>query len=191
MFVLVLAGALVSLPAQSQQSAPALTVQQQTDPSAALKHWWPLAHRGDAEAQYQLGILYGTGRGLTQDLVKSAEWHRRAAEQGHDRAQAMVGLFYNTGQGVRETRPKPSNGGANPRLRATRTPGSIWAWPIGRAMGCRRILTRPPFCSARWRPRATPTRGRFLAPERCRDHPHLRRLPKSRRQSPSCRYLQV
>ena len=63
-------------------------MQQQTDPAAALKKWWPRAHRGDAEAQYQLGILYGTGVGLPLDLAKSAEWHRRAAEQGHDKAQA-------------------------------------------------------------------------------------------------------
>lgn len=94
--------AAASFPAIAQQSAPLppLTIQQQTDPAEALKNWWPRAHRGDAQAQYELGILYGTGTGLALDLAKSAEWHRRAAEQGHDRAQAMLGLFYNTGQGV-------------------------------------------------------------------------------------------
>lgn len=99
-FVLALVGTAVASPAFGQQAPPSLTVQQQTDPSEALKNWWPRAHRGDAEAQYQLGILYGTGAGLALDLAKSAEWHRRAAEQGHDKAQAMLGLFYNTGQGV-------------------------------------------------------------------------------------------
>lgn len=102
LFVLALFGCAASSPASGQQNAPvpSLTVQQQTDPAEALKNWWPRAHRGDAEAQYQLGILYGTGVGLALDLAKSAEWHRRSAEQGHDRAQAMVGMFYNTGQGV-------------------------------------------------------------------------------------------
>jgi uncharacterized protein len=103
--ILALVGVVASFPARGpatgqQAPAPSLTVQQQTDPAEALKAWWPRAHRGDAEAQYQLGILYGTGAGLALDLTKSAEWHRRAAEQGHDKAQAMLGLFYSTGQGV-------------------------------------------------------------------------------------------
>lgn len=99
--VLVLLGTVAASSAPGQQALPpSLTVQQQTDPAEALKNLWPRAHSGDAEAQYQLGILYGSGTGLALDLAKSAEWHRRAAEQGHDKSQAMVGLFYNTGQGV-------------------------------------------------------------------------------------------
>jgi len=97
---LIAAAAPYPVTAQQTSPPPRLTIQQQTDPAEALKIWWPRAHRGDANAQYELGLLYGTGTGLALDLAKSAEWHRRAAEQGHDKAQAMLGLFYNTGQGV-------------------------------------------------------------------------------------------
>jgi TPR repeat protein len=94
------AGAIDVARAQQAVAPPRLSIQHQTDPAAALKKWWPLAHRGDAQAQYELGLLYGTGTAVALDLTESAKWHKLAAEQGHDRAQSMLGLFYNTGQGV-------------------------------------------------------------------------------------------
>ena len=38
--------------------------------------------QGDAEAQYQLGTLYHTGRGVEQDYARAAEQYAKAAVQG-------------------------------------------------------------------------------------------------------------
>lgn len=79
----------------------------------ALKYWKkedytsarPLvaqaAEAGNARAQFMLGIMYRKGDGgLEQDLAKSLEWFRKAAESGHTDACYWVGAAYNSGEGV-------------------------------------------------------------------------------------------
>ena len=46
--------------------------------------WWTLsAHQGNAEAQWELGGAYATGRGVPQqDLVAAYAWYNIAAENG-------------------------------------------------------------------------------------------------------------
>ena len=58
------------------------------------------AERGDAEAQYQLGIAYSNGEGVAKDLTKAFDWTRKAAEQGHAGAQFSLGDAYSNGEGV-------------------------------------------------------------------------------------------
>jgi TPR repeat protein len=70
------------------------------DYQAAFDEWFPLAELGDAEAQYNLGVMYDEGTSVDQDLVKAAEWYRKAAEQGFVDAQANLGLMYFHGHGV-------------------------------------------------------------------------------------------
>jgi len=70
------------------------------DYAAALEEWRPLAELGDAEAQYNLGVMYDEGASLEKDLNKAAEWYRKAAEQGFVDAQANLGMMYYHGQGV-------------------------------------------------------------------------------------------
>ena len=38
---------------------------------------------GDAEAQYNLGVMYDNGQGVVKDKDEAVNWYRRAAEQGH------------------------------------------------------------------------------------------------------------
>ena len=59
-----------------------------------------MAKAGDADAQYQLGSLYRSGRGVPQDDALAFEWMKAAAEQGHVRAQFNLGSMYLTGRGV-------------------------------------------------------------------------------------------
>ncbi|MHA1108407.1 MAG: tetratricopeptide repeat protein, partial [Alphaproteobacteria bacterium] len=66
----------------------------------AVNQLWLPAHRGDPNAQYDLGLLYGSGNGIAKNLTEAAKWYRRAADQGHARAQAMLGVLFNSGQGV-------------------------------------------------------------------------------------------
>jgi hypothetical protein len=59
-----------------------------------------LADQGDAEAQWQLGVLYHDGDSVPKDDVKAVEWFQRAAEQGYVRAESTLGAYYWAGRGV-------------------------------------------------------------------------------------------
>ena len=86
-----------------------------------------LALQGNAEAQFQLGIVYELGRGVPQDgaeavrwfrmaaflgvevrrgrgvpqdYAESVKWYRAAAEQGYTNAQLELGFSYREGRGV-------------------------------------------------------------------------------------------
>jgi clan AA aspartic protease (TIGR02281 family) len=52
-----------------------------------------LADEGDAVAQYNLGFMYSTGEGITQDKRQAAYWYKKAAEQSDADAQYMLGLI--------------------------------------------------------------------------------------------------
>lgn len=58
------------------------------------------AKKGNADAQYQLGLLHLAGRGTLQDFSEAAKWIMLAAEQNHSLAQYELGLLYQVGQGV-------------------------------------------------------------------------------------------
>ena len=70
------------------------------DYSAAFEEWLPLAELGDAEAQYNLGVMYDEGAGRERDLGLAAQWYRKAAGQGFVDAQTNLGIMYMNGQGV-------------------------------------------------------------------------------------------
>ena len=40
------------------------------------------AEQGDADAQYNLGVIYRQGQGVAPDDVEAARWFRLAADQG-------------------------------------------------------------------------------------------------------------
>ena len=58
------------------------------------------ANKGDAEAQYMVGLLYATGQGVSQDYKQAVAWYRKAADQGYASAQFNLGQRYYEGQGV-------------------------------------------------------------------------------------------
>ena len=61
------------------------------------------AQKGDAEAQFELGKNYETGRiGLPKDFAQAEHWYRLAAEQGDPFAEASLGLLYQFGKGVKK-----------------------------------------------------------------------------------------
>ena len=67
------------------------------DYAAALREWQPLAEQGDADAQYNLGVMHAEGKGVPRDDRMAAQWYRRAAEQGDASAQNSLGLMYAVG----------------------------------------------------------------------------------------------
>jgi TPR repeat protein len=58
------------------------------------------AERGDAAAQYKLGLMYGEGEGVARDDAQAVAWYRKAAGQGYALAQAELGVMYKDGRGV-------------------------------------------------------------------------------------------
>lgn len=54
----------------------------------------------DAPAQFDVGVMYESGRDLPQDYQKAASCYRMAAEQGHADAQNNLGWLYENGKGV-------------------------------------------------------------------------------------------
>lgn len=59
-----------------------------------------LCREAAAEAEYNQGVLIGSGKGIAQDYKAAASHYLKAAEQGHDEAQYNLGVFYTNGQGV-------------------------------------------------------------------------------------------
>lgn len=69
------------------------------DYPAAVREWRPLAERGDADAQFNLGQAYRLGRGVPVDLAQAQTWFERAARRGHPQAEANLGLtLFQTGE---------------------------------------------------------------------------------------------
>lgn len=58
------------------------------------------AYKGDAEAQYQLGMIYLRGEGVEINQKSAAEWFKLSAEQGHMAAQLALADCYTYGWGV-------------------------------------------------------------------------------------------
>ncbi len=58
----------------------------------------PLAESGHAEAQYLVGVMLETGKGVSRDVYKAVTWYRRAAEQDHLEATKRLALINFSGE---------------------------------------------------------------------------------------------
>ena len=58
------------------------------------------ADKGEAWAQYNLGIMYANGEGVPEDDATAVKWYTKAAEQGDAAAQNNLGVMYEDGHGV-------------------------------------------------------------------------------------------
>ena len=77
-----------------------LTAAERGDYATALRDLTPLAVQGNADAQFNLGVMYANGQGISQDYKTAVKWYRLAAEQGIADAQFNLGLMYGLGRGV-------------------------------------------------------------------------------------------
>ena len=76
--------------ATAQDYDKGLKAAQAGDFQTALQEWRPLAEEGDADAQYNLGMMCRSGR----CHAEAVKWLRLAAEQGHANAQYELGYMY-------------------------------------------------------------------------------------------------
>ncbi len=72
------------------------------DYKAAYKFMLPLAEQGVAKAQYNLGLMYGRGKGIVKDDSKAVKWWKLAADQGDGKSQTNLGWMYEKGRGVNQ-----------------------------------------------------------------------------------------
>lgn len=78
------------------QLANVLTFGQQiptlvADPDQEAAKWYfQAASAGNAEAQYSLGVMFQTGKGVVRDDKESMYWMQQAAKNGHDAAKAYM-----------------------------------------------------------------------------------------------------
>ena len=70
------------------------------DYANALKELKPLATKGNAKAQNNLGLMYENGNGVAWDYKEAARLYGLAAAQGNAKAQNNLGLMYGYGYGV-------------------------------------------------------------------------------------------
>jgi TPR repeat protein len=70
------------------------------DSRQAVNWYHKAEEQGDADAQYNLGVMYHEGQGVSQDFRQAMNWYRKAAEQGNASAQNNLGFMYANGQGV-------------------------------------------------------------------------------------------
>jgi len=58
------------------------------------------ANQGNADAQFNLALLYHSGTEIPQDFRYAVYWYKKAAKQGHVQAQYNLGKLYNFGHGA-------------------------------------------------------------------------------------------
>ena len=71
-------------------------------PPGAQDLYCKAAEQGDADAQFDLGVIYDIGEDVSRDVAQAVIWYRKAAGQGHPAAQNNLGYMYQHGEGVPE-----------------------------------------------------------------------------------------
>ena len=70
--------------------------------NSAANSFRKAAERGEAEAQFNLALMYEEGRGVAQDYKQAAMWYLNAAKQDHAGAQSKLGWMLFQGWGVKQ-----------------------------------------------------------------------------------------
>lgn len=85
--------AFVAAPLSAQSVKAGIDAWQRADYSGAVAIWRPLADKGDADAEFNLGQAYRLGRGVPTNLAVAKTWFERAANQSHVDAETTLGLL--------------------------------------------------------------------------------------------------
>lgn len=66
----------------------------------AAKEFRVAAEEGHADSQFNLGLMYEKGIGVSQDEREAVVWYQKAALQGHSYAQFNLAVLYENGRGT-------------------------------------------------------------------------------------------
>ncbi len=91
---------LISVPSFANDFQDGLDAIYETDYEKALEKLVPLAEQGHASAQYNLGVMYEWGNGVTQNDSIAIKWYKLSAERSHKDAQNNLGAMYSKGEGT-------------------------------------------------------------------------------------------
>ncbi len=79
------------------------------NPEILLEKLKQNAAQGSVNAQYALGLIHETGRGVQQNYKEALHWYKLAAAQGDARAQYRIGVMYENGTGVERNLQESAN----------------------------------------------------------------------------------
>ncbi len=66
----------------------------------AYREWLIEAERGDVAAQYSIGAMHLSGRGVAKNYAQARRWFQTAADAGHAGAQESLAKLYYKGFGI-------------------------------------------------------------------------------------------
>ena len=90
--VLMILGAAAAMAADTLEDAVA--AYRTANYATALRIYRSMADRGLAIAQFNVGLMYDNGQGVSKDEVQAMKWYRLAADQGRSDAQYQLGHLY-------------------------------------------------------------------------------------------------
>jgi TPR repeat protein len=88
-------------PFENTNAATAVDISTHTAPVARTQmadtlaaNWFRMAaERGDSSSQFNLGVMYEFGNGVTQDINRAIRWYHLAAQQGHVEAMGVLRIL--------------------------------------------------------------------------------------------------
>ena len=70
----------LTVSARAAQLDDAVAAAHRGEYAVAFQLTSPLAEKGDARAQFNIGYMYANGWGVQRDLAEAAKWYRRGRE---------------------------------------------------------------------------------------------------------------
>jgi TPR repeat protein len=96
--ILVIALVLSSIPPITEASFESgVAAFQKSDYQTAYEDLHPLAEAGDPKAQYYIGFMHYSGKGVNQDSAEALKWVKPAAESGLAEAQYLFAMMNEEG----------------------------------------------------------------------------------------------
>lgn len=90
-------------PVPAREASPGMSAYHSGQFSEAVVHFKRVARQGCKHAQFNLGVMYGNGRGVNQNYKRAAYWYKRSAGQGKASAQFNLAVLYDNGSGVKQS----------------------------------------------------------------------------------------
>jgi len=98
--VFIVVGAVLGAAPSWADTAAGMDAFKNKDYQRAFREWKAAADAGQAEAQFDIGVLYAQGLGVRRDLTEAFRWYQKAANQGNAAAEFALGQMYARGWGV-------------------------------------------------------------------------------------------
>lgn len=70
------------------------------DYAKAARLFRKAADAGNANAQFNLALLYQNGQGVEQNSTEAFNWARKSADHGNAAGETLLGAMYESGEGV-------------------------------------------------------------------------------------------